>query len=107
MNQALSTQSRSQAELFVKPLDPDVFTLLRMFENHRGIDLPQSWDDLKQRYHGAYDDPSSRVSWSNTRLCQALDKADHAGLVVYQDKWEITDAGLEARKAETVRRMKA
>ena len=96
----------SQQELIEKPLSPDVFTLLRLFENHRGIDRPQDWFDLKQHYHGAMDDPSNRESWSSARLSKALDAAEAAGYVVYREKWEITSQGLEARKAETVRRMK-
>lgn len=96
-----------QAEMFSKPLAPDVFTLLRLFENYRGIDVPQDWFDLKQRYHGAIDDPSSRECWTATRLNRALDEAESAGLIEYEHKWEITTKGLEARKAETVRRMKA
>ena len=47
----------------IKALDADVFTLLRLFENYRGIDVPQDWFDLLQRYHGALDDPASRQSW--------------------------------------------
>ena len=96
----------NQAELLIKPMSPDTFTLLRLFENHRGIDVPQDWFDLKQRYHGALDDPASRESWSSQRLSKALDVAEAEGLVVYRDKWEITPAGVEARKAETVRRMR-
>lgn len=96
----------SQQELIEKPLPPDVFTLLRLFENHRGIDRPQDWFDLKQHYHGALDDPDSREVWSAPRLSKALDAAEAAGYVVYREKWEITSQGLEARKAETVRRMK-
>lgn len=89
------------------PLSADVFTLLRLFENHRGIDRPQDWFDLKQRYHGAMDDPASREVWSAPRLSKALDHAEADGLVVYRDKWEITQAGIEARKNETVRRMRS
>ena len=96
----------SQQELIEKPLSPDVFTLLRLFENHRVIDRPQDWYDLKQRYHGAMDDPASRECWTATRLNRALDDAESAGLIEYSDKWMITAKGLEARKAETVRRMK-
>lgn len=96
----------NQAELLEKPLSADTFTLLRLFENHRGIDVPQSWDDLKQHYHGALDNPKSRESWSSARLNRALDDADARGLVMYRDKWEITEKGLEARKAETLRRMR-
>lgn len=99
-------RAEEQAELFAKPLAPDVFTLLRLFENHRGIDVPQGWDDLKQRYHGALDDPKSRESWSSARLSKALDAAEAMGLVVYRQQWEITSKGLEARKAEAVRRMR-
>tara|TARA_R100000789_G_scaffold74369_2_gene70079 strand:- start:757 stop:1053 length:297 start_codon:yes stop_codon:yes gene_type:complete len=96
----------NQAELLTRPLDADVFTLLRLFENHRGIDVAQDWFDLKQHYHGAYDDPASREAWSSQRLSRALDRAEAEGLVVYRNKWEITPAGIEARKAETVRRMR-
>ena|SRR5690554_5666620 len=95
----------NQAELLIKPMSPDTFTLLRLCENHRGIDVPQDWFDLKQNYHGALDDPESRESWSSQRLSKALDVAEAEGLVVYREKWEITGAGLEARKAETLRRM--
>lgn len=101
----------SQQELIEKPLSPDVFTLLRLFENYRGIDRPQSWDDLKQFYHSVYDDPREnngfKSSWSSARLSKALDAAEAAGYVVYREKWEITSQGLEARKAETIRRMRA
>lgn len=97
----------NQAELITKPLEDDTFTLLRLFENHRGIDQAQDWFDLKQRYHGALDDPASRESWSSSRLSKALDVADAGGLVRYREKWEITAAGLEARKQETIRRMAA
>ena len=96
----------NQAELLTRPLDADVCTLLRLFENHRGIDAPQDWFDLQQHYHGAYDDPGSRQVWSSQRLNGALDRAEADGLVVYRSKWEITPAGVEARKAETVRRMR-
>lgn len=96
----------SQEELLARPLDADVFTLMRLFENHRGIDVPQDWFDLKQHYHGAYDDPASREVRSSQRLSRALDSAEAEGLAVYRDKWEITPAGVEARKAETVRRMR-
>ena len=96
----------NQAELLTRPLDADVFTLMRLFENHRGIDVPQDWFDLKQRYHGAYDDPASREVWSSPRLSRALDRAEADGLVTYQGKWEITPAGIEVRVAETVRRMR-
>lgn len=99
-------RAEEQAELFAKPLTADVFTLLRLFENERGIDVPQDWYDLLQRYHGAFDEPASRSSWSPSRLRKVLDEADEAGLIVYRDKWEITAAGLQARKAETVRRMR-
>lgn len=100
-------RAEEQAEMFAKPLSPDVFTLLRLFENYRGIDVPQNWFDLKQRYHGALDDPASRECWTATRLNRALDVAEDAGLIKYGEKWEITAKGLDARKAETVRRMKA
>src|SRR5690554_7727348 len=96
----------TQAELLNKPLAADVFTLLRLFENHRGIDAPQDWFDLKQHYYGAYDDPGSREVWSSQRLSKAQDRAEAYGLVVYRSKWEITGAGIEARKNETVRRMR-
>ncbi|WP_421862466.1 hypothetical protein [Marinobacter adhaerens] len=99
-------RAEEQAEMFSKPLDPDVFTLLRLFENYRGIDVPQDWFDLKQHYHGALDDPASRESWSSQRLNKTLDQAEAMGLVVYREKWEITSQGLESRKAETVRRMR-
>lgn len=99
-------RAEEQAELFAKPLSPDVFTLLRLFENYRGIDRPQDWFDLKQRYHGAMDDPASRECWTATRLNRALDEAESAGLIEYEHKWEITTKGLEARKAETLRRMR-
>lgn len=89
------------------PLTPDVFTLLRLFENYRGIDVPQDWFDLLQRYHGALDDPASRQSWSQARLRSTLDAAENDGLVVYRTKWEITPTGLEARRIETLRRMGA
>lgn len=96
----------SQAELLEKPISADVFTLLRLFENHRGIDEPQDWFDLRQRYHGALDDPASRETWSPQRLSKVLDEAESDGLIEYKAKWMITDAGLAARKAETVRRIK-
>jgi hypothetical protein len=96
----------NQAELIDRPITADVFTLLRLFENERGIEVPQDWYDLLQRYHGAFDDPASRSSWSPSRLRSVLDDADEAGLIVYREKWEITAKGLEARKAETVRRMR-
>lgn len=95
----------SQVELLEKPISADVFTLLRLFENYRGIDRPQDWFDLMQRYHGALDDPKSRESWRPQRMSRALDEAEAAGLVEYTDKWMITDAGLEARKSEMVRRV--
>lgn len=69
-------RAEEQAEMFTKPLSPDVFTLLRLFENYRGIDRPQDWFDLKQRYHGA------------------MDEAEGAGLIEYSDKWMITAKGL-------------
>lgn len=97
----------TQAELLNKPLAADVFTLLRLFENHRGIDVPQDWFDLKQRYHGAFDDPDSREVWSYQRLNKALDEAEEEGLIVYREKWEITRKGVEKRKNETVRRMRS
>ncbi|MBY5961936.1 hypothetical protein [Marinobacter nauticus] len=100
-------RAEEQAEMFTKPLSPDVFTLLRLFENYRGIDRPQDWFDLKQRYHGQLEDPASRECWTAARLNRVLDEAEDAGLIEYSDKWMITTKGLEARKAETVRRMKA
>lgn len=96
----------TQAELLTRPLDADVFTLLRLFENYRGIDVPQDWFDLKQHYHGALDDPASREVWSSQRLSRALDRAEAEGLIEYRSKWEITSTGIEARKNETVRRMR-
>lgn len=99
-------RAEEQAEMFDRPLPEDTYTLLRLFENHRGIDVPQDWFDLKQHYHGALDDPKSRESWSSARLNRALDDADARGLVVYRNKWEITAAGLEARKAEYERRVR-
>ncbi|WP_417315626.1 hypothetical protein [Cycloclasticus pugetii] len=97
----------SQVELLEKPISADVFTLLRLFENYRGIDVPQDWFDLRQHYHGALDDPASRETWSPQRLSKVLDEAEAEGLVEYRDKWRITPKGAETRKAETVRRMKA
>lgn len=101
----------NQVEMLESPLNPDVFTLLRLFENHRGIDVPQSWDDLKQVYHSVYDDSREielgKSSWSPARLNKALDAAWLLGLIEYEHKWMITAKGLEARKEETVRRMKA
>lgn len=96
----------NQADLIEKPLSADIFTLLRLFENHFGMDVPQSWDDLRQRYHGAYDNPESRETWSPSRLSKALDAAEAAGLVEYHEKWEITQRGVEARRNETLRRMR-
>jgi hypothetical protein len=95
-----------QAELFSKPLPADVFTLLRLFTNYRGIDEPQSYPDLHQHYHGAFDDPNSREVWGKCRLSRTIDVAFERGLITYRKKWEITDKGLAARKAETVRRMR-
>lgn len=95
-----------QAEMFNKPLAPDVFTLLRIFENWRGIDEPQSFPELLQHYHGALDDPSSRESWGKCRLSRAIDAAFDQGLIEYEHKWQITAKGAQARKAETVRRMR-
>lgn len=107
MNAGLKwTVPGAQQEILPRPLDSDVFTLLRLFENHRGIDRPQGWDDLKQRYHGAIDDPASRESWSNARLSKVLDAAEAQGLVEYRQQWEITARGLEARKNEIVRRIR-
>lgn len=98
----------NQAELIEKPLSPDVYTLLRLFENCHGIDHPQTFDDLKQHYHSVYDDPKAlpKISWSRARLSKALDAAEADGLVEYREHWEITAKGLEARKAEYERRMR-
>lgn len=97
----------NQQPIAAQAMDADVFTLLRLFENYRGIDVPQDWFDLLQRYHGALDDPASRQSWSQARLRSTLDAAEKDGLVVYRTKWEITPTGLEARRIETLRRMGA
>ena len=95
----------NQQPIAAQAMDADVFTLLRLFENYRGIDVPQDWFDLLQRYHGALDDPASRQSWSSARLRKTLDDAEALGLVVYRSKWEITADGLSARRIETLRRM--
>lgn len=96
----------SQFELLEKPISPDVYILLRLFENYRGIDRPQDWFDLLNWNHGALYEPATRETWRPQRLSRVLDEAEAAGLVEYTDKWMITDAGLEARKAEMVRRVK-
>lgn len=95
-----------QAELFDKPLPPDVYTLLRLFQNHRGIDEPHTYPDLLQYYHGAFDDPNSRETWGKCRLSRAIDAAFQRGLIHYPCHWEITAKGVAARKAETLRRMR-
>ncbi len=108
MNKAAIYQEEN-LDLFEKPMEKDQFTLLRMFTNYRNIDLPQNWDDLIWRYHSAYDDPTGpKSSWSAKRLRRAIDAAEAHGLIEYQrdHKWMITDRGLEARQAETVRRMR-
>ncbi|WP_379945102.1 hypothetical protein OZ656_06255 [Marinobacter sp. LM1] len=106
----ISERSDEQAEMFAKLLPKDVYTLLRLFENYRGIDLPQGWQDLLQVYHSVFEDPDKRpkTSWRPDRLRKALDKAQELGLIELQRNhhWMITPEGLKARKAETVRRMK-
>lgn len=93
-----------------KPISKDVHTLLCLFENHRGIDVPQGWSDLLQRYHSVYEDPDKRpkTSWRPERLRKALSEAEARGLIELQrsHNWTITNRGLEARSEETVRRMK-
>lgn len=93
-------------DLAAMPMDSDAFTVLRMLENHRGIDVPQSWEALLHRYHSAYDDMESRTSWGRSRLSNALDVAEAHGLIEYREAWRITRAGADARRAETVRRMR-
>lgn len=101
-----------QDELIKKPLTPDVFTLLRLFENEYGVDVGQNWLDLLQHYHSDYDEPNKRpkTSWRPHRLRKALDQAEAQGLIrdgkEWLKDWMITTEGLEARKAETVRRMR-
>lgn len=102
-----------QAELFSKPLAQDVFTLLQLFENDRGIDVGQNWLDLLQVYHSVYDEPDKkpRTSWRPDRLRRALEQAEALGLVgdgiaEWGKDWMLTAKGAQARKAETVRRMR-
>jgi len=94
-----------------KPISNDAFILLRLFENHRGIDVPQSWTDLLQRYHSVYENPDKRpkTSWRPERLRKALNEAEAQGLIELQrsHNWTITSRGLEVRREETVRRMKS
>lgn len=108
-----SEKRKHQAEVFNKPLAQDVFTLLQLFENERGIDVGQSWLDLLQRYHSVYDEPDKkpRTSWRPDRLRKALDQAEALGLVCdgiaeWGKDWMLTAKGAQARKAETVRRMR-
>lgn len=102
-----------QAEMFSKPLAQDVFTLLQLFENERGVDVGQSWLDLLQRYHSVYDEPDKKpkTSWRPDRLRKALDQAEALGLVgdgiaEWGKDWMLTAKGVQARKAETLRRMR-
>lgn len=100
------TLSIPSPDLAAMPMDSDAFTALRLFENHHGIDRPESWDGLLRRVHGAYEIPPTRTEWGKARLGKAVDKAEAAGLISYREDWVLTKAGAEARKAETVRRMR-
>lgn len=99
----------NQAELIEKALAPDTFTLLRLFENYRGIDRPQTWLDLMAHYHSVYEAPDKRpkTAWRPERMRKALDAAWSQKLIDHETNgWMITAKGLEARKAETLRRMR-
>jgi len=101
-----------QEEMMDRSIESDVFTLLRLFENERGIDVGQNWLDLLQRYHSTYDEPEKRpkTSWRPERLRRAIDRAKAAGFIEgagdWIKDWKVSDKGLEARKAETARRMR-
>lgn len=104
----------SQVELLEKPISADVFVILRTFENYRGVDVEQDIDDICHQYHSVYLEPKApKASWSGRRVISALGKAMDQGLV-YQPYSKIlgrthnyclTQKGIEARRAETVRRM--
>jgi len=102
-----------QGEMIDRPISSDVFTLLRLFENERGVDVGQNFLDLLQNYHSVYDEPKKRpkTSWSANRLRNALEKSEASGLIEdgkeWLKDWKISAIGLEVRKAETVRSMRS
>jgi len=101
-----------QGEIIDRAVSSDVFTLLCLFENERGVDIGQNFLDLLQNYHSVYDEPKKRpkTSWSANRLRNALDQAEASGFIEngkeWLKDWKISTRGLEVRKAETVRRMR-
>lgn len=102
-----------QAEMFSKPLAQDMYVLLQLFENYRGIDIRQDFTGLHHVYHSVYTNPGKlpKSSWSEARVLNAIEACEAAGLIAdvgYNPGvwWEITKAGAEARKAETLRRMR-
>lgn len=104
----------NQQELFENPLTQDMYVLLQLFENYRGIDIRQDFFGLHHVYHSVYTHPGKlpKTSWSEQRVMKAIEACEAAELIadVGENRgvwWEITAKGREARKAETVRRMKA
>lgn len=104
----------NQQELLEKPLAQDMYVLLQLFENYRGIDVRQDFFGLHHVYHSAYTHPGKlpKTSWSEPRVMKAIEACEAAELIADVGEtpgvwWEITAKGRKARKAETVRRMKA
>lgn len=105
----------NQAQLFDDgpALTQDMYVILQLFTNWRGIDIAQDFEGLCHVYHSVHTHPDKlpKTSWSPARVLKAVEKCEAAGLVIYPEtytghKYEITAKGLAARKAETVRRMR-
>lgn len=98
----------SQAQLFDNgpALTQDMHVLLELFENYRGIDIRQDFFGLHHVYHSVYTHPGKlpKTSWSEDRVLKAIRACEAAGLISDVGErrgchWEITGAGVEARKA--------
>lgn len=96
----------NQANLFTNEvaLTTDMYVLLQLFTNYRGIDIPQDFFGLSHVYHSVYTHPDKRpkTSWSEARVRKAIDACEEAGLIAYGNyhdghKWMITERGLKAR----------
>lgn len=105
----------NQAALFPEDvvLTTDMYVLLQLFTNCWGVDVPEDFHGLSHVYHSVHTHPDKRPksSWSEARVLRAIDACEEAGLIAYRNthtghKWEITAKGLEARQAETLRRMR-
>lgn len=105
-------EALSQSEMFDKPIEPDMFVILELFTNWRGIDVRKDFEDLCHVYHSVHTHPEKlpKTSWSPARVLRAVQKCEAAGLVIYPEtvtghKYEITNKGIEARRIERERRV--